>query len=743
MPDQQLSPQDISDLHEIRNRLPAEDPRGAKIDALLQASSSPRQYDTSQLDVVQHPTLGTLKFPKDMPYDERNQIIDEELSKHAGASQPSIWSKIGKAIWSTTPAGIAGNMLDRAKADLPDPEARQLENLRAVAKGQPAPNSQLGTTGLRMLRDTINTARSATEPQNVAIMGAAAVAPVATGSLLALHGGTGVAEHAKGAIQGNPEDVQQTLSSAAEMVGGAATARAGVQPGADPALARLRNVVRTSLGQELTPAEAATPRPAGQFQPALANAPREVLQHAAKEGIDLTPFQATESRGAGKLQEAGEHGLGGSKSLSDALEANRAKFGEAVNRFSERVDPQRLGLSEEAAGESIRRSTQTAKDVAHTDASNAFKNLEWAKDTPVDPAPISKQWAELRESLPMGVEDQILAQVPRNMHATVEEMLSPTGMKTPLKFEQGIALRSLFRDLGDVEGLPNRLDAAYKTMTKATDSAMESAAKDAGFDKEWRDANAGWKDYVQKYGDKQSPLYKVLRQQDPAKITRGLMNNGSARDIEILKNEGMTAALEPLKRQVIQDIARNKFTVGRDGLGGYSDSFLKTLFGDGAVKELYLKADLSRRLNWSQNPSNTGGTLLTAEQIGKPSKIARLFAAAKTSMPRDPLSFVSDAKPTPQLLEKHGAILRGEFPEGYYDLQDTQTGGSVNIKKSEFSEEALANKLAEKRASINVSNLSDLARSKSQTATGRLRKAIRGRQVNLPLLAAVAGRKSQ
>src|SRR5271157_2547727 len=28
-------------------------------------------------DEVQHPTLGTLKFPKSMPYDERNQIIDD------------------------------------------------------------------------------------------------------------------------------------------------------------------------------------------------------------------------------------------------------------------------------------------------------------------------------------------------------------------------------------------------------------------------------------------------------------------------------------------------------------------------------------------------------------------------------------------------------------------------------------------------------------------------------------------
>jgi len=36
--------------------------------------------DGQQLDVVQHPTLGPLKFPKDMPFDERNASIQRQLS---------------------------------------------------------------------------------------------------------------------------------------------------------------------------------------------------------------------------------------------------------------------------------------------------------------------------------------------------------------------------------------------------------------------------------------------------------------------------------------------------------------------------------------------------------------------------------------------------------------------------------------------------------------------------------------
>jgi hypothetical protein len=39
-------------------------------------------------DVVQHPTLGTLSFPKSMPYDERNRIISNEMVAKSGKPVP-------------------------------------------------------------------------------------------------------------------------------------------------------------------------------------------------------------------------------------------------------------------------------------------------------------------------------------------------------------------------------------------------------------------------------------------------------------------------------------------------------------------------------------------------------------------------------------------------------------------------------------------------------------------------------
>jgi hypothetical protein len=46
--------------------------------------------DDLQVDTVQHPLLGPIKFPKDMPYDERNNLIDSEVrtrSSQPGAMQ--------------------------------------------------------------------------------------------------------------------------------------------------------------------------------------------------------------------------------------------------------------------------------------------------------------------------------------------------------------------------------------------------------------------------------------------------------------------------------------------------------------------------------------------------------------------------------------------------------------------------------------------------------------------------------
>jgi hypothetical protein len=58
-----------------------------------------QQYDTSQLDSVEHPTLGTLKFPKAMPPDERNASIDRMLK--AKPANPVMQESLARSAQKT------------------------------------------------------------------------------------------------------------------------------------------------------------------------------------------------------------------------------------------------------------------------------------------------------------------------------------------------------------------------------------------------------------------------------------------------------------------------------------------------------------------------------------------------------------------------------------------------------------------------------------------------------------------
>ena len=261
-------------------------------------------------------------------------------------------------------------------------------------------------------------------------------------------------------------------------------------------------------------------------------------------------------------------------------------------------------------------------------------------DKPVNPQSISTAWNQVKQNLPMGAEDQILAQTPRSMRAVVQDLLSgnPEGFQPT--FNQAIQLRKFFRDLGDTDGLPSQAQAMYKGMSKAVDGAMETTAGSMNAADDWRSANAGWKDYATKYGDPQSILYKIGRQQDPTKIVT-MLQSAPATDIMTVKQEMGDAALEPLRRQVIQDIAQSRFNISHDGIGGYSDSYLQALFPPEQVKELYLKGDLANRLKYDPNPSGTAGGLQALDQLtfGNQGKMA---IAARLSMPRNALSYLPE-----------------------------------------------------------------------------------------------------
>lgn len=105
------------------------------------------QYDTTQLDTVQHPTLGKLQFPASMPLDERNQVIDGMLAKQQPLQQPSQQSTAAStpaspqlsAIQTKRPYGPSMEELTRGMYVT----ARSAETIKAPPKFADSPLSWL------------------------------------------------------------------------------------------------------------------------------------------------------------------------------------------------------------------------------------------------------------------------------------------------------------------------------------------------------------------------------------------------------------------------------------------------------------------------------------------------------------------------------------------------------------------------------------------------------------------------
>ena len=394
-----------------------------------------------------------------------------------------------------------------------------------------------------------------------ATISALVAAPVATGLALAGSAVGGYAGSKAGGYVGEKVGAPELGSD----VGGLAGSFFGGMAGGKLAGPLNTEAVKTALGRSLSAAEAEAPHPSGEMIPALNNTPREVLEYAKQNGINLTPGQATGDPLAQNLEKSGRLAAIGGKDLDAAVNQSKTQFGQAVRKFVEDADPKRMGLSSEQAGETVQRTAKIAKQVAHDNAAQGYEKIGYLMDAPVEGSPISSAWNKIKGDLPMGAEESILAQTPRSMRAVVEDLLSgkPEGFKPTV--QETIQLRKFFRDLGDTEGLPDKTQATYKKMEGAASSALDATAAKNNATQDWQAANAGWKDYVGKYGDPKSTLYKILSQRDPTKIVTA-MQNAPATDIELLRNEKMDAALEPLKRQVVQEIAQNRFNVGRDGL---------------------------------------------------------------------------------------------------------------------------------------------------------------------------------
>lgn len=421
---------------------------------------------------------------------------------------------------------------------------------------------------------------------------------------------------AVGASEGllHPEGQTPEKAAVTGAAGGAAGALAG--EAIAKALPEIPGLIHGRLSAEELQAKPLQAR----LQPAANVTNGEVIEYAASHGIKLTPGEATGSAFRTGMEGLGKRSLGGSI-LEDAIERNKTQFNEAITKFTDRLDPSKLGVTEESTGAALQQATETAKAATNNRVHNAYSQLPLdLQDTVVDLRPIWKEWmsrwnADLTviKNLPDAAKAELenVYKLGASIGTEVEGRLAPR-----MSFADAIRIRSAIRELGSTPGvqLADRVEGLYRQLGHDMSEAMDKTAEDAGFKGNWEIANSIAKRYHDNFGDRQSPLYRILAQRDPAAAARTVINRMSANDIQILKNFGVD--LKPLQRFVVDDIAKAGYRVNSSGLGGYSDAFLNELLGP-AKDELYRAAAVGRRLGFEVNPSGTSNVLANEWTLGQ------------------------------------------------------------------------------------------------------------------------------
>lgn len=512
---------------------------------------------------------------------------------------------------------------------------------------------------------------STLSPEGIGVGLATAAAPEVMGPALIAHGGFNAAKNAPAlaktavGIPANPNEVQEGLGGLAEMAGGTATSGAAVA-GETPiqqVWKAKRGVLQRLSGAMQTPQEAAQLPAGSKFAPARAVSNQDVMDWASSRGIDLTPAQATRDRAARYIQGTGEATLTPSgQSLQDAMEENGGKLEQEFENFIRAHDPHNQGATPESAGTALKTSAKVAMEVAKDNANIAYKQAG------IDQANIA---VDVRNPLQKFVDQQRMVRQPAAAVAQ-PEYKSPAVEAALKDIESKIndprlgpnasiqSVRNLRTELwekgNDYSGtIPDAAKAIYKQASEIPDSAMMSAAKGTPFEQSFRDASAQWKALKSKFDTPGEPLNNLLQAKDTKQAYNAIAGSKSADVIAKLKTENIDLA--PIQSQVMLDIASKGFRATGNTLAGYPDGFLQQLFGPSGTRELYVQAEVGRRMGWNINPSESGKLLIAKDQIGwNPASWIRGEAAARASMPRSPQGYVS---PTPTAAPSFSALKPG------------------------------------------------------------------------------------
>jgi hypothetical protein len=364
----------------------------------------------------------------------------------------------------------------------------------------------------------------------------------------------------------------------------------GVTKLAAPAVRRLA----APLADEMT-----RPRGPAPFQDVT---PRGITAYARQHGIELNAAQRTGEGLPTNVMLRGQQSAGVGKYARSAIdrqvETAKAQLGSNVKRMAETMAP---GVEE--PGASLQQATQAVLDRELADAHEGYSALGGTTEgTRVDMRPVNELAKRLEKEVTPLVKR---GAAPERVVRILEKNASADGTQT---FAEAQDARSgLLEAKRHPElAISTRAQGLLEQIVKAIDmQMMEAAASNPQIEPEFRRLNAKWEALQKDFNNPRSPLAQILAEPDPYRVTskigaRGEVG-GSPFRVQLLDRYGIDKA--PLKRAVLEDIAKKGFTINKDGdLEGYSPQFLRSVFTPDELSEIVTNGWIARQLDKTSVP---------------------------------------------------------------------------------------------------------------------------------------------
>lgn len=476
------------------------------------------------------------------------------------------------------------------------------------------------------------TAGRALGPVTKAVLPAARAVETVAAPAFAVQGGKevltshpNIGYDSENGITANPEEVQKMLLGGAMAAGGAGGTAASVDAIGSRARGSLRSRAVPDSGGLTT---------------------GDVYDALRDKGVDVSLGQAGQGKLARWAEDFAENTPGGAGKMARFREKQTSQFGNALRDTGNQLDP--TGNAQDIADQAaqFQRALETAKDVAHTNASDNFKNnlSPLFNYSTADTADIAQAARDLKARLQTG---EI-----KSLHPELTGLLDEIDSGYGDAHNNKSMFDSVFRDRSRLmksrfsdATVPGENEAAAKQMAGVMKDSLSKAANKAGKGAEFDTAMTDWKDYHDTWGDRTSPLVRALENKEPGKVLDQFISSngtGSVRAIRMLK-KAAPDFLSMIKREVVRRIADPKATGVREGYGNmnaqlnnYNKSFLKELFTPDELKTVRAMAVGGKTLGFDVNPPGSGRYVGTLASLGLMAKGG--MEAAKGMFTNDPAS---------------------------------------------------------------------------------------------------------